>query len=86
MNLPAGGGLVDELCLTLTTPWTVALQAPLSMEFPGQEYWNGLSFLSPGDLPNPGIEPKTPALQMVSLSSLILFMCVGFEVIFSLHF
>ena len=39
------------------TLWTVALQAPLSMEFHRQEYWNGLPFLSPGDLPDPGIEP-----------------------------
>ena len=44
------------------TPWTVAHQAPLSMEFSRQEYWSGLSFPSPGDLPNPGIEPKSPAL------------------------
>ena len=42
------------------TPWTVAYQAPLSMGFSRQEYWSGLSFSSPGDLPNPGIEP--PAL------------------------
>ena len=39
------------------TPWTVAHQAPLSMEFSRQEYWSGLSFPSPGDLPDPGIEP-----------------------------
>ena len=39
------------------TPWTVALQAPLSMKFPRQEYWSGLPFPSPGDLPDPGIEP-----------------------------
>ena len=45
------------------TPWTVAYQAPLSMGFPRQEYWNGLPFPSPGDLPNPGIEPGSPALQ-----------------------
>ena len=44
------------------TPWTVAHQAPLRMGFPGQEYWSGLPFPSPGDLPNPGIEPKSPAL------------------------
>ena len=46
-------------------PWTVAHQAPLSMEFSRQEYWSGLPFLSPGDLPNPGIEPRSlrsPAL------------------------
>ena len=49
------------------TPWTVAHQAPLSMEFSMQEYWSGLPFPSPGDLPNPGIEPRSPALQADSL-------------------
>ena len=47
------------------TPWTVAHQAPLSMEFSRQEYWSGLPFLSPGHLPNPGIKPASlvsPAL------------------------
>ena len=43
-------------------PWTVALQVPLSMEFPKQDYWSGLPFPSPGDLPSPGIEPASPAL------------------------
>ena len=51
------------------TPWTVAHQAPLSMGFSGQEYWSGLPFPSPGDLPNPGIEPGSPALQADALSS-----------------
>ena len=45
------------------TPWTVACQAPLSMGFSRQEYWSGLSFPSPGDLPDPGIEPGSSALQ-----------------------
>ena len=45
------------------TPWTVAYQAPPSMRFSRQEYWSGLPFPSPGDLPNPGIEPGSPALQ-----------------------
>ena len=49
------------------TPWTVAYQAPQSMEFSRQEYWSGLSFPSPGDLPNPGIEPRSPALQADAL-------------------
>ena len=40
-----------------TTPWTVVCQAPLCMGFPRQEYWSGLPFLSPGDIPDPGIEP-----------------------------
>ena len=44
------------------TPWTVAYQAPLSMGFSRQEYWSGLPFPSPGDLPDPGIEPGSPAL------------------------
>ena len=42
------------------TPWTVARQAPLSMGFPRQEYWRGLSFPSPGNLPDPRIEPMPP--------------------------
>ena len=42
------------------TPWTVAHQAPPSMEFSRQEYWSGLPFPSPGDLPNPGIKPRSP--------------------------
>ena len=51
------------------TPWTGAHQAPLSMGFSRQEYWSGLPFLSPGDLPNPGIEPRPPALQADTLTS-----------------
>ena len=44
------------------TPWTIVFQAPLSMGFPRQEYWSGLSFPSPVDLPDSGIEPLPPAL------------------------
>ena len=62
-----GGGLVIKSCPTLVTPWIVAHQAPLSMGFSRQEYWNGLPFPSPGDLPDPGIEPGSPALQADSL-------------------
>ena len=51
------------------TPWTVAYQAPLSMGFSRQEYWSGLPFPSLGDLPNPGIEPRSPALQTDALPS-----------------
>ena len=51
------------------TPRTVALQAPLSMEFSRQEYWSGLLFPSPGDLPDPGIDPRPPTLQADSLPS-----------------
>ena len=49
------------------TPWTLAHQAPLSMEFSRQECWSGLPSPSPGDLPNPGIEPRSPALKADSL-------------------
>ena len=48
--------------LLFATPWTVARQAPLSMGFFRQDYWSGLPFPSPGDLPNPRIEPWSPAL------------------------
>ena len=50
-------------------PWTVAYQAPPSMEFNRQEYWSGLPFPSPRDLPDPGIEPRSPALQADALPS-----------------
>ena len=50
-------------------PWTVAYQAPPSMGFSRQEHWSGLPFPSPGDLPNPGIEPVSPALQADALPS-----------------
>ena len=62
-----GGGLFAKSCLTLVTPWTVACQVPLSMGFSGQEFWTGLPFPSPGDLPDPGIEPASPVLQKHSL-------------------
>ena len=62
-----GGGLVAKLCPTLTSPWTVACQTPLCMGFSKQEYWGGLPFPSPGDLPDPGIKPGSPALQTDSL-------------------
>ena len=51
------------------TPWTVARQAPLSIEFSRQEYWSVLPFPSPGDVPYPGIEPGSSALQADSLPS-----------------
>ena len=60
-------GLVAKSCLTLATPWTVTCWAPLFIGFSRQEYWNGLPFPSPGDLPDPGIEPGSPALQADSL-------------------
>ena len=51
------------------TPWTAAYQVPPSVGFSRQEYWSGLPFPSPGDLPNPGIEPRSPALQIDALPS-----------------
>ena len=57
-------------CVRLfATPWTVTYQAPLSMRFSRQEYWSGLPFPSPGDLPDPGIEPGSPALESDALTS-----------------
>ena len=57
-------------CVRLfVTPWTVAYQTSPSMGFSRQEYWSGLPFLSPGDLPNPGIEPGSPALEADALTS-----------------
>ena len=61
------GGLVNKSCLTLVIPWTIAHQAPLSMGIPRQEYWHGLPFPSPGNLPDPGVETRSPALQADSL-------------------
>ena len=64
--------LIDNIGMLLSSfsrvqffviPWTVAHQAPLSMDFSQQEYWNRLPFPSSGDLPNPGMEPASPALQ-----------------------
>ena len=67
--------LVVHVCLLsrfscvwlFATPWTVACQAPLSMGFPRQEYWSGLPFPTPGNLPNPGIELASPAWQPDSI-------------------
>ena len=63
--------LVNHCCAVLSAaPWTLAHQAPLSVGFPRQEYWSGLSFSSPGDLPNSRIKPMSsasPALQEESL-------------------
>ena len=61
---------VARLCPTLSTPRTVALQAPLSMEFFRQEYWSGLPFTHPGDLPDLGIEPTSPAAPALTVNSL----------------
>ena len=57
-------------CVRLfATPWTVAYQASLSMGFSRQEYWSGLPLPSPGDVPDPGIEPASPALEADALTS-----------------
>ena len=67
--------LIHGVCAVLSrvqlfaTPWTVALQPPLSIEFSRQEYWSGLPFLSQEDLPDPGIKPRSPTLQADSLPS-----------------
>ena len=60
---------VAQSCPTLCDPWTVAHKAPPSMGFSRQEYWSGLPFLSPGDLPDPGIEPRSSTLQADALTS-----------------
>ena len=74
------------------TPWTVACQAPPSMEFSKQDYWKGLPFPSPGDLPVPGIEPRSPTLRAdctvwvtregQTESHILLLLCLDFR---SLH-
>ena len=60
---------VAQLIRLFATPWTVAHQASPPMEFSRHEYWSGLPFPSPGDLPNPRIEPGSPALQADALPS-----------------
>ena len=59
--------LISVMSDSFAIPWTVAHQAPLSMAFPRQEYQSGLPFPPPGHLPDPGIEPRSPALQADSL-------------------
>ena len=61
--------LVIQSCPTLCSPTDCSLQTPLSMKFSSQEYWSGLPFPSLGDLPNPEIEPGSPALQADALLS-----------------
>ena len=62
-----GGGLVAKSCLTVATPWLEACQAPLFIGFSREEYWSVLPFPSSGDLPDPGIKHRSPALQANSL-------------------
>ena len=66
-GIVSGGGLVAKSCPTLVTPWAVARQGPLAMQFSRQEYCTELPFPSPGDLSDPGIEPVSPAFQADSL-------------------
>ena len=61
--------LATQICLTLCNPWTIACQTPRSMGFSREEYWTGLPFPSPGDLPDAGTEPRSPTLQAGSLLS-----------------
>ena len=58
-----GAGLVAKSCPILATPWPVVCQAPLFIGFAKQEYWSGLPFPSPENLPDPEIEPWSPTLQ-----------------------
>ena len=67
ITVPCGHGLVAKSCPTLVTSWTVAHQASLPMEFSRQEHWSGLSFPSPGILPDPGIKLGSPTLEADSL-------------------
>ena len=61
--------LVTQTCLSLCNPWTIALQASLYMELSRQEYWSGLPCPPLGDLPNPGIKPRSSTSQADSLPS-----------------
>ena len=67
-----GGGLVAKSCLTPATPWTVPARRLCPWDFSRQEYWSALQFPSPGDLPNPGIEPASPTMQADSLPTELL--------------
>ena len=69
MNESESESEVAESCPTLCYPWTLAHQAPPSMGFSRQEYWSELPFPSPGDLPDPGIEARSPTLQADALTS-----------------
>ena len=68
-GLALAGEKSESVSCSVVSAWTVAHQAPLSMEFSGQEYWIELPVPPPGDLPDPGIEPGSPALKADSLPS-----------------
>ena len=73
-----GGDLFTKSCPILVIPWTIAHQVPLSMRFSRQEYWSGLSLPSPGDLPNPRIEPGSPhCRQILYWLSYLLAACIA---------
>ena len=69
MHLVPSEYVVSVMSKFLQPPWTVAHQAPQSVGFSRQEYWSGLPFPSSGDLPDPGIEPCSPALEADALTS-----------------
>ena len=73
-----GGSLVAKSCLTFVTPWAVAHQAPLSMGFPRQKYGGRLPFPSSRDLPDPGIEPASPTLQVISFTDVLYPILISF--------
>ena len=73
--------VIAKSCLILCDPKTVALEAPLSMEFSRQEYWSELPLLTPGDFSHPGIKPRSPTWQADSLplshlESHIIYICI----------
>ena len=70
LNVSVCARSIAQSCLTLVTPWTVVYQAPLSIGFSGQEYWTGLPFPPPGDLPDPEAEPVSPALAGVFFTTI----------------
>ena len=59
--------LLEEVVIQLLSPWTIARQAPLSMDFSRQEYWSRVPLSSSGNIPNPGIEPASSEMQVDSL-------------------
>ena len=63
--------LITQSCQLFVTQWTAACQAPLSMGFSRKEYWSGVPFPYPGNIPDPEIEPRSPTLQADSLPSWI---------------
>ena len=71
LSLQFSSGQSLTLVQLFATQWSVSYQAPQSIGFSRQEYWSGLPFPSPGDLPNPGVEPGSPALQADALPSIM---------------